>query len=205
MSLNVLVAFYSRNGTLESLARSVADGARAEGAEVRMRRAREVVGREVMAKGPGWVENAERMNAEYEAPTAADAEWADAIVFGTPSRFGAVCAELKAYVDSLVGAWAQGTLADKPASVFSASSTLHGGNEATILSLYPPISHLGMIIVPLGYTDPLLYKAGSPYGATAATGRGDQRRLPNETESAVAYYQGQRVARIAARLAGKAQ
>ena len=86
MTMKVLVAFYSRNGTIESLAKSVAEGARSEGAEVRMRRAREVVSREVMAKGPGWIENADRMNAEYEAPTAADAEWADAIVFGTPSR-----------------------------------------------------------------------------------------------------------------------
>jgi NAD(P)H dehydrogenase (quinone) len=202
MALKVLVAFYSRNGTIEMLANAVAAGARSEGAEVRLRRAREVVSRDVMAKAPGWIENADRMNAQYEAPTPADAEWADAIVFGTPSRFGAVCAELKAYIDSLVGLWGKGSLTDKPASVFSASSTLHGGNEATILSLYPPISHLGMIIVPLGYTDPLLYQAGSPYGATAATGRGDQRRLPDETEKAVAFYQGQRVSRITARLAG---
>jgi NAD(P)H dehydrogenase (quinone) len=202
MSLNILVAFYSRNGTIESLANSVAKGAESEGSKVRLRRAREVVGRDIMKKAPGWVENAERMNAVYPAPEAADAEWADAIVFGTPSRFGAVCAELKAYIDSLLSLWVQGTLTDKPASVFSASSTLHGGNEATILSLYPPISHLGMIIVPLGYTDPILYKAGAPYGATAATGRGDQRRLPNEEEKAVAFYQGQRVARIAGKLRG---
>jgi NAD(P)H dehydrogenase (quinone) len=200
MATKVLVAFYSRNGSIEAFARAAAEGARAEGAEVTMRRAREVVSRQVMEKAPGWAENADRMNAEYEPPTAADAEWADAIIFGTPSRFGAVCAELKAYIDSLVGLWAQGTLTDKPASVFSASSTLHGGNEATILSLYPPLSHLGMIIVPLGYTDPGLYKAGSPYGATAATGRGDARRLPNDAETAIAFYQGQRVTRIASRL-----
>lgn len=202
MSIKVLVAFYSRNGTIETFANAVADGARSEGAEVRLRRAREVVSREVMAKGPGWIENADRMNAAYEAPEAADAEWADAIVFGTPSRFGCVCAELKAYVDSLVAAWAQGTLTGKAGSVFSASSTLHGGNETTIMSLYPPLSHLGLIIVPLGYTDPILYSAGAPYGATAATGRGDARRLPNDNEKAVAYYQGQRVTRIAAKLRG---
>lgn len=200
MPLKVLVAFYSRNGTIESLARSAAEGAQAEGAEVRMRRAREVVGKDVMANAPGWVENADRMNAEYEAPTAADAEWADAIIFGTPSRFGSVCAELKSYIDGLGGLWAQGKLTDKAATILSASSTLHGGNEMTIMSLYAPVSHLGMIIVPLGYTDPLLYKAGTPYGATAATGRGDERRLPNDTEKAVAYYQGQRLARIAAKL-----
>jgi len=201
MPTKILIVFYSRNGTMETFANAVAEGARAEGAEVRLRRAREVVSRDVMAKAPGWVENADRMNAEYEAPTSEDAEWADAIIFGTPSRFGAVCAELKAFIDSLVGLWAQGTLNDKPASVFSASSVLHGGNEATILSLYPPLSHLGMIIVPLGYSDPSLYKAGSPYGATAATGRGDERRLPNDPEKAVAIHQGRRVTRIAAKLA----
>lgn len=201
MPLKVLVAFYSRNGTIEALARSAAEGAQAQGAEVRLRRAREVVGKDVMANAPGWIENADRMNAEYEAPTAADADWADAIIFGTPSRFGSVCAELKSYIDGLGALWAQGKLTDKAATILSASSTLHGGNETTIVSLYAPVSHLGMIIVPLGYTDPTLYKAGSPYGATAATGRGDQHRRPNDAEKAVAFYQGQRLARIAAKLA----
>jgi NAD(P)H dehydrogenase (quinone) len=200
MSIKVLVAFYSRNGTVENLAKSVAEGAGAEGAEVRLRRAREFVSAEVMSKAPGWIDNASRMNALYEAPSEADADWADAIVFGTPTRFGAISAELKAYIDSLGGLWAQGKLAGKVGSAFSASSSLHGGNESTIISLYPPLAHLGLIIVPLGYTDPALYKAGTPYGATAATGR--DRRPLTEDERAVARVQGQRVARVTAALRG---
>src|SRR4051794_8325703 len=98
MSVKVLIAFYSRNGSTEALAKAIAEGAQAEGAEVRLRRAREFVSSEVMALAPGWVESAERLNALYEAPTAADADWADAIIFGTPTRFGSVTAELKAYI-----------------------------------------------------------------------------------------------------------
>jgi len=100
-AVNVLIAFYSRNGSTEALANAIAEGARSEGAEVVLRRAREVVGREIMQRAPGWIENADRMNARYQAPTEADAERADAIVFGSPTRFGAVTSELKAYIDSL--------------------------------------------------------------------------------------------------------
>jgi NAD(P)H dehydrogenase (quinone) len=92
----ILIPFYSRTGTIEGLAKAIAEGAAAEGADVRVRRAREFVGPEVMAQAPGWKESAEAMNAKYEAPTADDAVWADAVIFGTPTRFGAVSAELKA-------------------------------------------------------------------------------------------------------------
>src|SRR3546814_7603824 len=89
----ILIAFYSRNGSTEALAKAVAEGAQAAGAEVRLRRARELVSEEVMKAAPGWLENARRMNAAYEAPTTADAEWADGIILGTPTRFGSVTSE----------------------------------------------------------------------------------------------------------------
>ncbi|HEX3346768.1 MAG TPA: NAD(P)H:quinone oxidoreductase, partial [Acetobacteraceae bacterium] len=167
MAPKVLIAFYSRTGSVEALAKQVGAGAKAAGAEVRLRRAREVVGPEVMAKAPGWAENAQRMNALYEAPTEADAEWADAIIFGTPTRFGAVSSELKAYIDGLGGLWFQGKLTGKAGAAFTSTSSLHGGNESTIISLYNPMAHLGLIIVPLGYVDPAVFKAGTPYGASA--------------------------------------
>ena len=91
-SVKVLIVFYSRNGSTEALAKAIADGAKAEGAEVTLRRVREFVGPDIIAKAPGWAENAERMNALYEAPTEADAEGADAIIFGTPTRFGSTTA-----------------------------------------------------------------------------------------------------------------
>jgi NAD(P)H dehydrogenase (quinone) len=198
MATNVLIAFYSRNGVTEALANAVAEGARAEGAEVRLRRARELVAPEVMAQVPGWADNAARMNAAYAAPTPDDALWADAIVLGTPTRFGSVTSELKAYIDSLGGLWAKGQLNGKAGSVFASTSTTHGGNETTILSLYPPLAHLGLIIVPTGYADGAMFKAGSPYGASSVSG--NAATPPSADDLAVAQFQGRRVTRVAAAL-----
>lgn len=198
MAANVLIAFYSRNGSTEALAQAIAEGARASGAEVRVRRAREVVGPEIMAKAPGWAENAERMNAAYDAPSEADAEWADAIVFGTPTRFGAVSSELKAYIDSLGGLWSQGKLVGKAGSAFASTSTVHGGNEGTIVAFYNLMAHLGLIIVPLGYADPVLFRAGTPYGASTVSGQDNRPPTPDEVE--VARFQGRRVTEVAAAL-----
>lgn len=198
MTTNVLIAFYSRGGVTEALAKAVAEGARTEGAEVRMRRAREFVGEEVMKKAPGWLEGAKRMNALYEAPTEADAEWADAIVFGTPTRFGSMTAELKAYIDGLGGLWFQGKLVGKAGSAFASTSTLHGGNEMTITALYAPMAHLGLILVPTGYADPVLFKAGTPYGASSVSGTNSTPPTADDLE--VARFQGKRVTRVAAAL-----
>ena len=198
MTTNVLIAFYSRGGVTEALAQAVAEGAKAEGAEVRLRRAREFVGEEVMKKAPGWLEGAKRMNALYEAPTEADAVWADAIVFGTPTRFGSMTAELKAYIDSLGGLWFQGKLVGKAGAAFASTSTMHGGNEMTITALYAPMAHLGLILVPTGYADPALFKAGTPYGASSVSGT--DSTLPNADDLEVARFQGKRVARVAAAL-----
>jgi NAD(P)H dehydrogenase (quinone) len=200
MATKILIAFYSRNGSVEALAKQIAEGAQSEGAEVRLRRAREFVGPEIMAKAPGWADNAARMNALYEAPTEADAEWADAIVFGSPTRFGAVTAELKAYIDGLGGLWFQGKLNGKVGAAFTSTSSLHGGNESTILSLYNPMAHLGLIIVPLGYADPTLFKAGTPYGASAVV-NGRDITAPNPDELEVARFQGRRVTTVARALA----
>ena len=199
MATNVLIAFYSRNGSTEALANAVADGARAAGAEVRLRRAREIVSRDVMTHAPGWIENADRMNAQYEAPTADDADWADAILFGTPTRFGNASSELKAYVDSLGGLWFQGKLNGKAGSGFTSTSSRHGGNESTILSMYNFMVHLGLIIVPLGYADPAMFKGfGTPYGASSVSGQDNAPPTPEEIE--VANFQGRRVTEVAAAL-----
>jgi NAD(P)H dehydrogenase (quinone) len=199
MTANVLIAFYSRGGSTEALARAIAEGAQAEGSEVRLRRAREFVGPDVMAQAPGWQENADRMNTAYEAPTPDDVEWADAIVFGTPTRFGNCSAELKAFIDSLGGLWFQGKLNGKVGSAFVSTQGTHGGNETTIVSLYNPMAHLGMIIVPTGYADPSLFKAGTPYGASAVSGLS---ALPTEDELEVARFQGRRVAQVTRKLRG---
>jgi NAD(P)H dehydrogenase (quinone) len=198
MAVNVLIAFYSRTGVTEALALAIAQGARDAGADVHLRRAREIVGPEIMAKAPGWAENAARMNVAYPAPNEADAEWADAIIFGTPTRFGAVSSELKAYIDSLGGLWFSGRLNGKAGSVFASTSTLHGGNESTLLSLYNPMAHLGFIIVPLGYADAAMFKAGTPYGATAVSF--NTAAPPTDADLDVARFQGRRVAQVTAAL-----
>jgi NAD(P)H dehydrogenase (quinone) len=197
MAAKILVAFYSRGGSTEALAKEVAAGAASEGAEVRVRRAREFVGPEVMAQAPGWAEAAARMNAAYEAPTAEDVEWADAVIFGTPTRFGGIAAELKAFIDGLGGLWFQGKLNGKVGSAFTSTQSVHGGNESTIISLYNPMAHLGLIIVPIGYADPAVFKAGTPYGASAVSG---VSALPTADEAEVARFQGKRVAQVTAKL-----
>ena len=199
MATNVLIAFYSRNGSTEALAKAIAEGAQAEGAEVRLRRARELVGWDVVTSVPGWKENAERQNALYEAPTSADAEWADAIVFGSPTRFGIVSSELKAYIDSLGGLWFQGKLFNKAGAGFVATATTHGGAESTVLGLFAALSHLGLVIVPNGYGDPITFQAGSPYGSHTAVD-GQYVKAPADNDLAVAKYQGKRVAQVAALL-----
>jgi NAD(P)H dehydrogenase (quinone) len=195
----ILIPFYSRTGTIEALAKAVAEGAAAEGAEVRLRRARELVGPDIMASMPGWKESADAMNQRYAAPTADDAVWADGVIFGTPTRFGSVASELKAYIDSLGGLWAQGKLVGKAGSAFAGSSQPHGGNESTVISLWNPLAHPGFIIVPTGYADGAMFAgAGSPYGASMISGHPPAG--PSEAELAVARFQGKRVAQVAKKL-----
>jgi NAD(P)H dehydrogenase (quinone) len=199
MATNVLIAFYSRNGSTEALAKSFAEGAQAQGAEVRLRRARELVGPEVINSIPGWADNMARMNALYPPPTPDDAEWADAVVFATPTRFGNVSSELKAYIDSLGGLWLQGKLFGKAGAAFAATASTHGGAESTTLSLFNVLAHLGLIIVPTGYGDPITFQGGTPYGAHTAVD-GQYVKAPAEIDLQVAKYQGARLAKVAAAL-----
>ena len=134
--VRLLIAFYSRSGSVETLAVAAAEAARAAGATVRLRRAREVVDNETMAKVEGWAKNAERQNALYEAPTHEDAEWADAILFGTPSYFGAMATELKAFLDQLGPQWKRGAFGRKGGRCFRgrilAPWGIRGGDALTL-------------------------------------------------------------------------
>jgi len=199
LQVNVLVAFYSRNGSVEALAGAMADGARGAGASVRVRRVRELVDHQTMQLAPGWVEGAARMNQAYEAPSLADARWADGLAFGAPTRFGSAASELRAYFETLGPLWLSGELAGKAAGVFTASSSPHGGLETTGLGLYPTLAHLGLVIVPTGYGHPSLFRSGTPYGA-ATVSYGLERRPPTDDDLMVAVYQGERLARVAAAL-----
>ena len=196
---NILVVFYSRDGSVEALAKAVGEGAREAGAEVRLRRVPDIVAPEVMAKVPGWEERSRKMLAAYGAPTLADVEWADGIIFGTPTRFGNASAELKAFIDSLGGLWFQGKLNGKAAGAFTSTAGPHGGNEATLVSLFIPMAHLGFIIVPTGYTHAKLVQGhGTPYGASAVSGQNSAPPTADDLE--VAKHQGARVTKVAAAL-----
>jgi NAD(P)H dehydrogenase (quinone) len=197
-AVKVLVVFYSRNGSTAILAEAVASGAREAGAEVILRRVDEFISEELIRSVPGWAENRQRLKARFQPPTPDDAETADAIVFGTPTRFGNCSAELKSYIDSLGALWAKGALNGKVGSAFVSTATTHGGNEVTALTLFAPMAHLGMIIVPPGYSDPIMFEAGTPYGASAVTGQ--DNTPPTDADLAAARAQGRRVAMVAAAL-----
>ena len=194
----LLIAFYSRTGSIESLAIAAAEAGRAAGAEVRMRRAREIVPDEMMDNASGWLDEARRQNALYEAPSKDDAEWADAILFGTPCYFGAMATELKNFLDQLGPQWKRGALNGKVGGAFATASWPHGGTEVVTLSLYAPMAHLGMIIVPTGYTDEAMLEAGSPYGASAIVGA--ENRAPREEDFAAIRHQVRRMTAIATAL-----
>lgn len=194
MACKLLIAFYSRSGSTEALAAAAAEGGRQRDAEVRLCRAREVVGEDIMEKADGWLDNARRMNALYPAPTTADAEWADAILFGTPSYFGAMATELKAFLDQLGPQWKKGKLAGKVGGAFASVSWPHGGSEVVTMSLYAPMAHLGMIIVPTGYTDEAMLEAGSPYGASTVVG--SPHRPPRAEDLDAARHQARRMVEI---------
>ncbi|MFB0488309.1 NAD(P)H dehydrogenase (quinone) [Methylobacterium sp. OAE515] len=194
----LLIVYYSRSGSVEKLATAAAAAAREAGADVRVRRAREVVDAAAMAKVDGWTESAARQNALYEAPTHDDAEWADAILFGTPSYFGAMATEVKNFLDQLGPQWKRGALAGKVGGAFAAASWPHGGSEVVTLSLYAPMSHLGMVILPTGYTDEAMLEAGSPYGASTIVGKENQP--PRSEDLDAARHQGRRMVAIAGAL-----
>jgi NAD(P)H dehydrogenase (quinone) len=193
----VAVVYYSSTGTVHQLAENVARGAREAGAEVRLLRVPELAPAEAIAANPAW---GAHVAAAQDVPvaTADDILWADAVIFGSPTRFGNVASQLKQFLDTLGGQWAQGLLADKVYSGFTATSTAHGGQESTLLALYNTVHHFGGFVVAPGYTDPIKYADGNPYGTSHVAGQGD---IPvDDTARAAAAYQGKRVAAVTAQL-----
>jgi NAD(P)H dehydrogenase (quinone) len=194
---DVLVLFYSSNGSVRALAESVARGVETvEGMRARVRTVprvspvTEVASPAVPASGPPYVE-------------ARDLEECVGLALGSPTRFGNMAAPLKHFLDSLGGEWTRGTLAGKPAAVFTSTSSMHGGQEATLLTMMVPLLHHGMVIVGVPYTEPDLSTTkggGTPYGASHVAGPlGD---LPvSDEEKRLALALGKRLAHIARRLA----
>lgn len=194
----IAVVYYSSTGNTHQLAQAVAQGAEDAGAEVRLRRVTETAPDAAVDSNPAWRAH---LDAVADIPLAepGDLEWADGYALGTPTRFGTPTAQLKSFIDSLGPLWATGKLANRGATAFTSAQNAHGGNESTILTLFNVFSHFGAVIVPPGYTDPLLFAAGgNPYGASAPSA-GDANAAPDEVLTA-ARYQGRRLAEISAKL-----
>ena len=200
MAAKVAVVYYSATGNVYRLAQAVEEGAKEAGAEVRFRKVRELAPEEAIRSNQGWSDHA-LMTEDVPEASLEDLDWADAYVFGTPTRFGNVSAQLKQFMDTAGPLWAQGKLADKVAGGFTSAQNAHGGQESTLLSMYNVFMHWGAIIVPPGYTDPALFAAGgNPYGVSSTDptdGSG-----PSEEELAAARYLGRRIAEKAAVFAG---
>jgi NAD(P)H dehydrogenase (quinone) len=196
----VLVLYYSSWGHMEQMANAAAEGARAAGADVTVKRVPELTPIEVAKQFHYKLDQA--------APIADPNELADydAIIFGTPTRYGMMAAQMKNFLDQTGGLWAKGALVGKVGSTMSSSATQHGGQESTNLSFHTVLLHHGMVVVGLPYAfqgqmgvDEV--KGGTPYGASTIAG-GDGSRQPSEVELAGARFQGEHVAKIAAKLAG---
>lgn len=202
--MRILVVYYSMYGHIYRMAQAVQEGAKqVPKAEVDLRRVPETLPVDVLEK-MGATESLQHQN---DVPVCAVEELAkaDAIVFGTPTRFGNMCGQMRQFLDATGSLWLNGALVGKVGSVFTSSNTQHGGQESTILSFHITLLHQGLVIVGLPYTfqGQMIMEeitGGSPYGASTIAG-GDGSRLPSENELAGARFQGEHVARIAARLA----
>ncbi len=201
--MKVLVVYYSMYGHVYRLAQAAAEGARSvEGVEAVLRRVPETLPEAVLEK-MGALE-AQKRQAGVPVCTVDELGQADAVIFGTPTRFGNMCGQMRQFLDATGQLWVKGALVGKAGSVITSSNTQHGGQESTILSFHITLLHQGMVIVGLPYAfqgqmtmDEI--SGGSPYGASTIAG-GDGSRFPSENELAGARYQGEHVARIAKKL-----
>ena len=194
---DILVLYYSATGGVQSLARSLARGVEAvDGMHARLRTVPRVapvterIEPAVPPEGSPYVEGA-------------DLEECAGLALGSPTRFGNMAAPLKHFIDGLGAQWSRGTLAGKPAAVFTSTATMHGGQEATLVSMMMPLLHHGMVLVGLPYTEPDLNSTrsgGTPYGASHVSGSGNDRPVSDE-EARLAFALGKRLADVAARLA----
>jgi NAD(P)H dehydrogenase (quinone) len=191
--VKVAVIYYSSTGNTHQMAEAVAAGAKEAGAEVRLRKVEELAPESAIASNAAWKAHHEQTKDQPKA-SLEDLEWADAIILGTPTRFGTMAAQLKQFIDATGGLWFQGKLANKVAAGFATASNAHGGQEATILSMYHTFYHWGAIVAAPGYTDQVMFAAGgNPYGASAT---GTDKGV-SEQELAGARYMGKRVATVA--------
>ena len=195
--VKLAVIYYSSTGFSAEIAKEISSAAEKAGAEVRLLKAAELAPEAAIASNDARAAHA-AASAGIPVASPADVEWADAVIFGSPTRFGNISSQLKQFIDTLGGLWAQGKLANKVYSGFATSATAHGGQESTILVLYNSIHHFGGIIVSPGYTDPVKFVDGNPYGTSHVDAQGSNP--VDEQTRAAARVQAERVVKFAGAL-----
>lgn len=202
--MKILVVFHSMYGHVKQMAEAVAEGAKeVDGSEVKIVKVRETLSDDILEK-MGCKDSVKQMSTEYDEATLEDLEEADAIIFGTPTRYGNMSAQMKAYLDSTVSLWSKGALVGKVGGVFTSTATQHGGQESTILSFHTVLLHHGMLISGLPYTFEGLSQVdkisgGTPYGASTIAG-GDGGLSPTDVDLEGAKFQGRHIAEITKKL-----
>lgn len=192
-SVKLAVIYYSSTGTNHNMAQAAATAAKDAGAEVKLRKVQELAPEAAIASNPAWKTHHEATK-DIPTATAADVEWADAIIFSVPTRFGNVPSQVKQFLDTLGGLWAQGKTVNKVVSAMSSAQNPHGGQETTILALYTTMYHWGTIVVAPGYTDSVLFGAGgNPYGTSVTAVDSGQ---VDESAIAAIHYQAKRVVTV---------
>lgn len=193
-NVNLAIIYYSSTGTNYKMAKWAEEAAKEAGAEVRVLKVPELAPQEAIESNPAWKAHVE---ATKDVPTVThnDLEWADAIIFSVPTRFGNVPSQLKQFLDTTGGLWFQGKLANKVVSAMASASNAHGGQEQTILQLYTTMYHWGAIVVAPGYTDPSIFAAGgNPYGTSVTV---DQNGNMIEDAEAAVKHQAKRTVQVA--------
>jgi NAD(P)H dehydrogenase (quinone) len=193
--VDIAIIYYSATGTVHALALAAAEGAEEAGARVRLRKVADPAPAEAINANPAMARHVQDTADVVEADLD-DLAWADAVLFGTPTRFGNPASPLRAFIETTGALWQAGALAGKVYSAFTASSTAHGGQESTLLALGNTFYHWGGIIVPPGYTDPVQFTSGNPYGTSHVSGDGP----PGEVVLQAARHQARRVVETAAAL-----
>lgn len=165
-NVKLAIVYYSSTGTNYQMAQWAKEEAEKLGAEVRLRKVKELVPEEGYSKNPLWKKHLDE-TADVPLATSDDLVWADAILFASPARYGQVAAQMKNFIDAQGGIWGEGKLVNKVVSAMSSAQNVHGGQEAAILSIYVSMLHWGALIAAPGYTDPVLYTTGgNPYGTS---------------------------------------
>lgn len=183
--VKLAIIYYSSTGTNYQMAKWAEEAAKEAGAEVRVLKVKELAPPQAIDSNPAWRKHYDETQNVPEA-TSQDLEWADALIFSMPTRFGVMPSQMKQFLDIQGGLWAQGKLANKVVSAMSSASNPHGGQEKTLHSLYTVMMHWGTIIVPPGYTDDSVFAAGgNPYGTSVT--QGEDGKMVEDVENAVKY------------------